>query len=216
MIAAFGCSHSPALNSPLEDMAGHARRDAQYLHHLDREGKHVSFGELAAKNDFSAEVTPEIMQLRIAACAAAIERLGRSIHEKDLDALIVVGDDQKKQYLRPLLLPGNLGCFFRHLEHVQPRAELLELDEYAPARPVAATAAGEEVGAVALDRREARAALGVGGGLGGDVAELAQRGEGGRAGAAAGVADDQLAQGVAGLACGVHGRHVDPGWAALA
>jgi len=35
LAAAFGSSHSPALNSPPEDMAGHARRDELYAHHLD-------------------------------------------------------------------------------------------------------------------------------------------------------------------------------------
>jgi hypothetical protein len=41
LVAAFGCSHSPALASPAEDMAGHARRDEQYAHHLDLDGNRI-------------------------------------------------------------------------------------------------------------------------------------------------------------------------------
>src|SRR5690348_18065327 len=33
LAAAFGSSHSPALNSPVEDMAGHARRDERSEEH---------------------------------------------------------------------------------------------------------------------------------------------------------------------------------------
>jgi len=42
LVAAFGSSHSPALASPAEDMPGHARRDEQYAHHLDRDGNRVT------------------------------------------------------------------------------------------------------------------------------------------------------------------------------
>jgi 3-O-methylgallate 3,4-dioxygenase len=106
LVAAFGSSHSPALNSTAEDMAGHARRDEQYLHHLDRDGNRVSFRELAAGNDFSAEIAPGKLRSRIDACSAAIERLAGSIQEARLDVLIVVGDDQKEQYLE-----DNLPAF---------------------------------------------------------------------------------------------------------
>jgi 3-O-methylgallate 3,4-dioxygenase len=106
LVAAFGSSHSPALNSPAEDMAGHARRDAQYQNHLDTDGNRVSFEALSRRNDFSAEVTPEKVQARVRACAAAMQRLAVSIREARLDALIVVGDDQKEQYLE-----DNLPAF---------------------------------------------------------------------------------------------------------
>ena len=99
LVAAFGSSHSPALNSPAEDMAGHARRDAQYQSHLDVDGNRVSFEELSRRNDFSREIEAQVIERRVRACASHIERLGRSIAEAKLDALVVVGDDQKEQYL---------------------------------------------------------------------------------------------------------------------
>jgi hypothetical protein len=104
LAAAFGSSHSPALNSPAEDMAGHARRDAQYRNHLDFDGKRVSFEELSRRNDFSAEM--EKIAQRVAACDAHVKRLAKAIADARLDALIVVGDDQKEQYLE-----DNLPAF---------------------------------------------------------------------------------------------------------
>ena len=106
LAAAFGSSHSPALNSPVEDMPGHARRDAQYQNHLDTEGRRVSFEALSRTRDFSSQITPRMLGERISSCASAIERLAASIAQARLDALIVVGDDQKEQYLE-----DNLPAF---------------------------------------------------------------------------------------------------------
>jgi hypothetical protein len=104
LVAAFGSSHSPALNSPAADMAGHARRDAQYQDHLDKEGNRVSFEELSRRNDFSAEM--EKIAPRVADCEVQIKRLAKAIADARLHALIVVGDDQKEQYLE-----DNLPAF---------------------------------------------------------------------------------------------------------
>ena len=106
LVAAFGSSHSPALNSPAEDMAGHARRDEQYLHHLDRDGRRVSFQELLQDPPSGVDCSVETMSVRIAACERHIERLSRAIAEAKLDALLVVGDDQKEQYVE-----DNLPAF---------------------------------------------------------------------------------------------------------
>jgi len=108
LVAAFGTSHSPALNSPAEDFAGHARRDEQYLHHLDREGKKARFVDLVrmAGGRYDREITPEKIAGRVAACRRHLDRLAASIAEARLDALIVVGDDQREQYLE-----DNLPAF---------------------------------------------------------------------------------------------------------
>ena len=108
LVAAFGSSHSPALNSPAEDIAGHARRDEQYAHHLDREGRRVTYHDLSrsAPAPLAIEITPEKIETRIAACERHIERLARAIGDARLDALIVVGDDQKEQYFE-----DNLPAF---------------------------------------------------------------------------------------------------------
>src|SRR5262245_46566105 len=101
LAAAFGSSHSPALNSPVEDFAGHARRDEQYAHHLDFDGNRVTYEELRRRRGASldGEITPQRIEERAAACQRAVSRLRAEIAAARLDALIVVGDDQREQYL---------------------------------------------------------------------------------------------------------------------
>jgi len=108
LVAAFGSSHSPALNSPAQDMSGHARRDEQYQHHRDRDGRRVSYDQLlrSAPTGIEEQISPQRIESRIAACERHIERLARAIAEARLDALLVVGDDQKEQYLE-----DNLPAF---------------------------------------------------------------------------------------------------------
>jgi len=99
LVAAFGSSHSPALNSPAADMALHGRRDEGYAQHLDRKGNRVSFQELLEKAPAGIDFSPETTERRVAACERAIDRLARAIAAARLDALVVVGDDQREQYL---------------------------------------------------------------------------------------------------------------------
>jgi 3-O-methylgallate 3,4-dioxygenase len=101
LVAAFGSSHSPALNSPLEDMAGHARRDEMFQGHLDRDGNRVSYRDLASRASpaLLREITEEKLRERIAACERHVNRLAQAIAQARLDALVIVGDDQREQYL---------------------------------------------------------------------------------------------------------------------
>jgi 3-O-methylgallate 3,4-dioxygenase len=110
LVAAFGSSHSPALNSPAQDMPGHARRDEQYQHHLDRDGNRVSFEELLRNPPPGVDCSPKTMTKRIAACERHIDRLARAISEARLDALLVVGDDQKEQYFEDNLPAFLIYC----------------------------------------------------------------------------------------------------------
>jgi 3-O-methylgallate 3,4-dioxygenase len=98
LVAAFGSSHSPALASPAEDLPGHARRDEQHAHHLDRDGKRVTYAELLRSAPPGIDVSSDKIQDRVKACEQHLERLARSIAQAKLDALIVVGDDQREQY----------------------------------------------------------------------------------------------------------------------
>jgi 3-O-methylgallate 3,4-dioxygenase len=79
-------------------MPGHARRDELYAHHLDREGRRVSYAELLKAAPAGIDVSPEILKSRVAACERHLDRLSRSIEDARLDALVVVGDDQHEQY----------------------------------------------------------------------------------------------------------------------
>jgi 3-O-methylgallate 3,4-dioxygenase len=106
LVAAFGSSHSPALNSPAEDMAGHARRDEQYQKHLDRDGRRVTFDELLRDAPPGIDCSAQTTAQRVAACERHIDRLADSIAQAKLDALVIVGDDQKEQYFE-----DNLPAF---------------------------------------------------------------------------------------------------------
>jgi len=98
LVAAFGCSHSPALASPAGDMPGHARRDEQYAHHLDLDGNRVTYEELLRRAPAGIDISTNALQRRIEACEHHLDRLASSIKDAKLDALIVVGDDQREQY----------------------------------------------------------------------------------------------------------------------
>ena len=128
LAAAFGCSHSPALNSAPEDMAGHARRDELYAHHLDRDGRRVTYRELlrSASACVKEQISPGQLAQRVAACARHIERLSQAIAAAQLDALIVVGDDQREQYLEDNMPAFLVYCGSRIVNSV------LELPQGAP------------------------------------------------------------------------------------
>ncbi|MCL4800124.1 MAG: protocatechuate 3,4-dioxygenase [Burkholderiales bacterium] len=100
LVAAFGTSHSPALGSPAEDFVEHARRDEAYPHHLDLAGNPTTYAALvrSAPPTIAQEITPERVAARVAACAGAIARLDAAIAAAELDALVIVGDDQHEQY----------------------------------------------------------------------------------------------------------------------
>lgn len=98
LVAAFGSSHSPALASPAEDMAGHARRDQMYARHLDRDGNRVTYEQLLGRAPGGIDISERTTAERVAACERHLERLADSIRGARLDALIVVGDDQHEQY----------------------------------------------------------------------------------------------------------------------
>ena len=87
LVGAFGTSHSPALASPAEDMPGHARRDEMYAHHLDREGRRVSYAQLLKQAPAGIDISPQTAEKRVAACEAHLNRLSSSLREAKLDAL---------------------------------------------------------------------------------------------------------------------------------
>jgi Catalytic LigB subunit of aromatic ring-opening dioxygenase len=110
LVAAFGSSHSPALASPAEDMPGHARRDEQYAHHLDLDGKRVTYQELLGRAPPGIDVSEKKISERVAAGESHLDRLARSIAQARLDALIVVGDDQREQYFEDNMPAFLLYC----------------------------------------------------------------------------------------------------------
>ncbi len=100
IILGFGTSHSPMLNSPAEDYPKHAEIDSKGRRLLDKFGRPATYGDLLAKADPSIkdQLKLEVMQERVEACTASIERIQQQLADAKLDALIVIGDDQNEQY----------------------------------------------------------------------------------------------------------------------
>ena len=100
LVAAFGSSHSPALNSPVEDFPGHVRRDEQFQHHLDRDGQRTTYQQLVSHADPAVlrQIDAATIGARISSCEKSIGRLKQAIAAAQLDTLVVVGDDQREQY----------------------------------------------------------------------------------------------------------------------
>jgi len=104
IVLAVGSSHSPMLNSSLEDYPMHAEIDqgrTDWKRQLvDKEGRPVTYDELLSLADpeLAGLLTEDLISRRIASCQSAIERLRQDIAEARLDALIIVGDDQHEQF----------------------------------------------------------------------------------------------------------------------
>lgn len=104
IVLALGTSHSPLLNSPAEDYPLHAEIDqgkSDWKRSLtDRDGQHCTYDQLLAKADpaLAEQITVEAINEKIGRCQAGIDRLGETIAGAALDALVVVGDDQREQF----------------------------------------------------------------------------------------------------------------------
>lgn len=101
IVLGLASSHSPVLGSPAADYLKHATRDLESRNHLDREGAPASYDELLATADpaIADELTSEMIDAKVVECQAAIDRLAESLAEVRPDVVIIVGDDQKEQFL---------------------------------------------------------------------------------------------------------------------
>lgn len=93
----FGTSHSPLLSIPAGLWSEWTRfRDHPNRSLLDNQGIPRTFPELAnsAKGSFEKEILPEVLLERYSNCQRSIGRLAAEIDRSDIDALIVLGDDQ--------------------------------------------------------------------------------------------------------------------------
>ncbi len=101
VVLGLASSHSPMLGSPAADYLKHADRDLNSISHLDPEGNPTTFDRLLERADpsIAAELTPEIVDAKVADCKAGIDRLAAALEEVKPDVVIIVGDDQKEQFL---------------------------------------------------------------------------------------------------------------------
>lgn len=100
LVLGIGTSHSPMLNATLDEWLRFAPRDPT-LHYFDRDGAPVAYETLLARagGRFDGECTRERFAERLHAAHAALDRLAGEIERARLDALVVVGDDQKELFL---------------------------------------------------------------------------------------------------------------------
>lgn len=111
IVLAMGTSHSPMLGSPAEDYLLHADRDKVNPNLLDKDGNPASYERMVEQApDLSAELTPEVIEARVAACQTAMARLAETLADADLDALIIIGDDQREQYQDDLMPAVLVYC----------------------------------------------------------------------------------------------------------
>ena len=92
-------SHTPMLNTAAEEWPLFEDLDRQRAH-LDKDGRHATYDELLASAPISlgAELEPEKLARRHGEAMTAVNRLRDGLAGASLDAVIVVGDDQKEVY----------------------------------------------------------------------------------------------------------------------
>ena len=100
LVAAFGSSHSPMLAARAEDWNGGFLSRDRARPHVDLDGNPCNYDTLLARapGDAMERIDPELLACRHADITAAIDRLADDITRSELDALIVVGDDQKELF----------------------------------------------------------------------------------------------------------------------
>jgi hypothetical protein len=129
IVLAIGTSHSPLLNSPAEDYPKHAAIDASGRKLVGKNGKPCTYGELLAQADPSIkqQIEPQVLEERSARCTSNIAQLAKDMTEANLDALIIVGDDQHEQFFDDNM-PAILIYWGETIEN-----NPLHMDEDAPA-----------------------------------------------------------------------------------
>jgi len=108
IVLGIGASHSPMLNATADEWAQFAPRDPT-LELFDHNGERTTYQGLLrhAAGRFDAECNRATFAERLRAAHAALDRLADEIKHARLDALVVIGDDQKELFL-DYNIPGLL------------------------------------------------------------------------------------------------------------
>jgi 3-O-methylgallate 3,4-dioxygenase len=97
---AAGTSHTPMLLASDETLPRFLETDS-LMKHRDKEGRPVTYGDLLEKADprLADMVAPKNLVARQNVAREAARRLRQAVAAAQLDALIVMGDDQNESYL---------------------------------------------------------------------------------------------------------------------
>lgn len=100
LTAAFGSSHSIMLACELEDWLHKFTEADQVLPFYDKEGRTLSFAQVLAlaPPEAPAVVTPEAITARYRAMETALAEMKRRLRAAQLDALVILGDDQHELF----------------------------------------------------------------------------------------------------------------------
>jgi len=125
IVLGIGTSHAPMLNATPEEWSRYEAREPT-LKLLDRDGRPATYEALVmeAAGRYESECTREKLAERHAQAQDALDRLATEIDRARLDALIVVGDDQKELFLDDAL-PALLVYQGETVTHAKrpPKAE---------------------------------------------------------------------------------------------
>src|SRR5437016_2354274 len=99
IVLGLGTSHTPMLLASDETLPRFEETD-RTIKHRDKEGRPVTYGELLEKADpkLADLVAPAHLVARQNRARAATKRLGEILATAQLDALVVLGDDQDESY----------------------------------------------------------------------------------------------------------------------
>jgi 3-O-methylgallate 3,4-dioxygenase len=99
IVLGVGASHTPMLNLPADEWPLFIERDSRRSL-IDNDGAPTTYDALLrqAPASIAAEIAPGRLMARHDAAQAAIVRIGDTIRRAELDALIVVGDDQDELF----------------------------------------------------------------------------------------------------------------------
>ena len=99
IVLGLGTSHTPMLLASDETLERFVETD-QNIKHRDKEGRPVTYGELLEKADpkMAHLVAPANLVARQNVARDAIKRVAQTLANTNLDALIVMGDDQNESY----------------------------------------------------------------------------------------------------------------------
>ncbi|MFO1108490.1 MAG: extradiol ring-cleavage dioxygenase [Bradyrhizobium sp.] len=94
-----GTSHTPMLNAAAEEWPLFEELDRQRSH-LHKDGRRATYDELlaVAPASLKAELAPEALARRHGEALTAVSRLRDALAGANLDAVIIVGDDQNEVY----------------------------------------------------------------------------------------------------------------------
>ena len=100
IVIGLGTSHSPQLSLTPETWSLHAENDKRNPHLYGLDGIHHTYEEVLDMADASIEkqLDPELWQKRYDICQNGLATVSRKLAEANVDAVIVVGDDQEEVF----------------------------------------------------------------------------------------------------------------------